>query len=163
AAEARNMVAHSHINIAVQQAAQDRPAEALASYRQAQTLLEELQRGQPRPEWQRGLGAVHSNRGLLLKDQPRQVAAARKDLERADTLNNVGIALAKRGKKSEALRCHEQALAMRAKVARNQPGVVEWQRALAASHYNIGMLLAALGKRPEALKAHQQALDLRQK
>jgi tetratricopeptide (TPR) repeat protein len=61
------------------------------------------------------------------------------------------------------LKAYKSALAIRRKLADDQPTVTEYLSDLATSHNNIGNLLSETGKPAEALKASESALAIRRK
>ena len=67
------------------------------------------------------------------------------------------------GRLAEALKAHESALAIRQRLADDNPNVNEFQMDLAGSHNNIGGILRQTGKLTEALKAFDSSLTIRQK
>jgi len=58
------------------------------------------------------------------------------------------------------LKAFESALAIRQKLADDNPSVTESQSDLAESHNNLGFLLRDIGQLAEALKAYESALGI---
>ncbi|MFI5454550.1 MAG: protein kinase [Isosphaerales bacterium] len=61
------------------------------------------------------------------------------------------------GDKQDALRAHQESLAIRERLARENPSVTEFQRLLAWSHNNIGLLQKETGRLAEALESLEKA------
>ena len=104
-------------------------------------------------------GALKYYTGFITShgDDPRLQA------ELADAYTRVGSITNEIGSKEEALRSHERALAIRQKLADDNPAATDSRNDLAASHNNIGLLQAATGHPAEALRSHERALAIRQK
>jgi tetratricopeptide (TPR) repeat protein len=75
---------------------------------------------------------------------------------------NIGVLLEESGKPAEALETHRKALAIRQKLAGDNPSITQFQTELAGIHNNIGIVLSRMGKPAEALEAYRQALAIRQ-
>ena len=67
------------------------------------------------------------------------------------------------GKATESEAEFRKALAIRQKLADDDPAVTEFRRLLAQTHKNLGILLEEEGNLPEAEAEHQKALTIRQK
>jgi serine/threonine protein kinase/tetratricopeptide (TPR) repeat protein len=158
--------------------------EALHNYERALALREELFAAEPaNHEYQAALASSYNNLGVLHLDRTRKYDRAkeyfnkaleqRADLGRhypkiieyqrrwAETLSNLGIAQSLRGLKEEALQSFKQVLAIRAKLAAEQP-TDSFRKEVADSHFNLGKLLTDLGRTEEALREHRAALAIRQ-
>ncbi len=61
------------------------------------------------------------------------------------------------GDKQDALRAYEDSLAIRARLARDNPSVIQFQRDLAACHNNVGGLQRATGRPADALASLEHA------
>ena len=66
------------------------------------------------------------------------------------------------GDKQDALRAHEEALAIRERLARESPSVTQFQSDLAQSHTAIGTLQRETGRPAEAMASHEQARAIRE-
>ena len=92
---------------------------------------------------------------------PERRTTARRDL--ADTINRIGILLEETGKPAEAEAEYRKALAIRQKLADDNPAVTEFRSRLADSHNNLGVLLRETGKPAEAEAEYRKALAIQQK
>jgi serine/threonine-protein kinase len=63
----------------------------------------------------------------------------------------------------DAIHSHEQALAIRERLARQYPPVTDFQRDLALSHNSLGVLQHNTGRASDALASYQQALAIRER
>lgn len=75
--------------------------------------------------------------------------------ERARLANNLGLRLGDLGRREEALKAIEEALAIYRKLARCRPKFLPY---LALSLHNLGNRLSELGRREEALQAAEEAV-----
>ena len=91
----------------------------------------------------------------------RRLDEVRRDL--AATINNIGILLHNTGKLAEAGAEYRQALAIRQKLADDNPAVTEFRSLEASSHNNLGYLLSNTGRPMEAETENRKALEIRQK
>ena len=64
------------------------------------------------------------------------------------------------GKLPEARKAYESSLAIRERLAKQDPGNAEWQRDLSVSYNKVGDVLVAEGKLPEARKAYESSLAI---
>ncbi len=67
------------------------------------------------------------------------------------------------GDKEDALRAYEESMAIRQRLARENPSVTAFQIELAASHNNIGVLQSETGRPAEAIESHERALAIRER
>ena len=65
----------------------------------------------------------------------------------------VGDAMVAQGNLPEALKSFREALAIRERLARTDPGNADWQHDLAVAHEKIGEVMMAQGNLPQALKS----------
>jgi tetratricopeptide (TPR) repeat protein/tRNA A-37 threonylcarbamoyl transferase component Bud32 len=119
--------------------------------------------------------ALDSLRKRLLKEPLAFFRALRDQLQadhetRAESLArlaqagfDLGGLIDEIGDKQDALIAHQEALAVRKRLADTNPAVTEFQSDLAASHDKIGTLLKDTGNPTEGLKAYESALAIRQK
>jgi serine/threonine-protein kinase len=183
--QAPALLALSHDGIGALLAKTGRSAEALAAYKQAQALREQLADAHPGvTQFQSDLAESYKNIGLLLSStgKPDEALAAHEQARAlrqklvdanpavtafqrhlAGSLTNIAYLLSTTGKPAEALAAHEQARAIRKKLADGNPAVTGFQNDLAASHSSIANLLSYTGKPAEALAALEQARAIRQK
>ncbi len=80
-----------------------------------------------------------------------------------DAQFDLAFLIDKIGDKAEALKVSGRALAIREKLAQENPTVIKYQNDLAASHNNLGALLSATGKNAEAREAYDQAILIKKK
>jgi serine/threonine-protein kinase len=161
-----------------------RPAEALATYREANALWEALHEADSDAEPSRnGLARNYQNlarlqgelgqvrvalesfgrardllRGLI--ESHPTIVGYRSDL--AALLSNLGMLLFKSGSPAEALRAWEQYRALNEELVRLRPTVTRFRRSLAQAHNNIGVAQKALGRPDAALASYGQARDLQE-
>src|SRR5439155_13124522 len=64
------------------------------------------------------------------------------------------------GDLSGALKSHRASLAIREKLAKQDPGNAGWQRDLAIAHFGVGIVLQKQGKLPEALQEYEAYRDV---
>jgi tetratricopeptide (TPR) repeat protein/tRNA A-37 threonylcarbamoyl transferase component Bud32 len=181
----RSRLASSHHNIASELSDTGKLGEALASYRKALAIEQNLADANPAvSEFQSDLAASHDGLGAVLwliwKPEEalasfREGLAIRQKLADANpTVTkfqgdlaashiNIGALLILTGKLEEALASNRQALAIEQKLADANPAVTDFQRDLAANHFNIGDMLREIGKPEEALASYRQALAIDQK
>jgi tetratricopeptide (TPR) repeat protein len=183
--DVRALLAQSHHNIGILLTEGRKPAEALAAYRKAVTIRQQLVKANPAvPDYHRDLANSQNNIAAVLAQtgKPtealaalRETLAIRQQLAdahptvsdfQADLASNhysIGALLAQTGKPAGALAAHEKALAIKQKLAHDHPAVTDFQSSLAWSHYNLGTLLSQMRRPAAALAAHEQALLIRQK
>ena len=77
--------------------------------------------------------------------------------------NNIGWLEAHSGKPAEAMHSYRRALAIRQKLADDNPAVTDFQEGLVISLGNIGSVLSDLGRSAEALDSYGRALAIEQK
>jgi serine/threonine protein kinase/Flp pilus assembly protein TadD len=162
-----------------------RNPEAVAAFRQARALFEQLAADFPAaPLCRHELAVSHNNLGVLLKNlgkgpeaeqQYRQALALQEKLaadfpavpryrqELAVSHNNLGNLLKNLGKRVEAEQQYRQALPLQEKLAAEFPAVPAYRQELARSHNGLGLLLADLGKHPETEQQYRQALALQER
>jgi tetratricopeptide (TPR) repeat protein len=162
----RAIRAEGHFRVAHLREKLDQNEEAIAGYREARALFQELTGKFPaEPAYRRNLAGAHNNLGQLLKKQNQRdkaveefqkalaikqqladefpaVAQYRYDL--ALTHNNLGTILATHTGGAKAAEQFYQALAIQQKLAGEFPGVPEYRKALAGTHYNLGQYHEAL-------------------
>jgi tetratricopeptide (TPR) repeat protein/serine/threonine protein kinase len=98
-------------------------------------------------------------RDQLQKDQdPHPASLARL----ASAVFELGTLADEIGNKQNALRTFEESLAIRARLAREQPSVLTFQSNLALSHYNIARMQVAAGRLAEALASYDRALAIQE-
>ena len=83
--------------------------------------------------------------------------------ESALVLSRVARILNLFGSRVDALKAHEQALAIRQRLAQDAPDDLELHAALAESWHEIGTLQSALGQSRRAIDAYGAALEIRKK
>jgi tetratricopeptide (TPR) repeat protein len=108
--------------------------DALAAYRQALAVYENLTRALPK--------------------------VARFQSDRAIVCNDLGNLLKDLGQPAEALRVHQQALAIREAAASAFPHGARYQNELAKSYVNVGSLLADTQRQAEALQSYEKAREI---
>ncbi len=156
--------------------------EALATYREAESLLSAT--ASSSPEATAALAASRSRMGgfltsvgkndeamaayrLARSDQEKLVAAPgalrQAHRELADTINRIGRLLANTGRPREATDEYRAALSIRQKLADDDPANSEFRNALAASHNNLAIVLGQTGRQKEAEAEHRTALAIREK
>jgi tetratricopeptide (TPR) repeat protein len=112
----RGVLAHSFYYTGASLRATGKTSEALAAFKQAQTIEEELTESHP---------GVIDYRKIL-----------------SWCYNDIGNVLADSGKPAEALAAYEKSGQIKQKIAENHLDVAEYQRDLAMSHANIGVFFA---------------------
>ena len=118
----------------------------------ARAFLVALKNALPAPDRTLALRAIHAPLYRTLVD------LAQDDGERAEALNNLGVALSALGQREEALAATQEAVDLCRALAEARPDA--FRPALARSLHNLGAHLAALGRYDEALAATQEAVDL---
>jgi eukaryotic-like serine/threonine-protein kinase len=113
------------------------PAAGLASFEQAQHLLQPLIRSSP-------------------DHAPYRAAVAK-------CLHGIAQVKYETGRAQESLASHEQALSIRQELAESQPRDTQFQRDLAASYHDIGAIHRASGRAAEALASYERARAISQK
>jgi serine/threonine protein kinase len=94
----------------------------------------------------------------LLAVEPRD-KRLRADLGRC--LHNLGVFHQRCDRKEESLSAFDEACAIRAELAKENP--LEFDNHLAVAKHHLGMALKSVGREVEARKANQEAMDLREK
>ncbi|OHB85407.1 MAG: hypothetical protein A2V98_12700, partial [Planctomycetes bacterium RBG_16_64_12] len=113
----------------------DSPRSALASYRRACRVQQELVAERP-------------------DDRQRLQALG-------NTLNAIGRALHRQGKLDEAREAHRQAIKIRERLAQETPHESQFKRTLANSYMNVGLVERDLGQRDESRRHFETAQALR--
>lgn len=108
--------------------------DALASYRQALAVYEDLVRAEP------GIARFQSDLAIVC--------------------NDLGNLLGRLGQPAEALRVQQKGLAIREAVARAHPHGARYQNELAKGFANVGSFLADMGRQAEALQSYQKACEV---
>jgi tetratricopeptide (TPR) repeat protein len=117
--------------------AQDNLAEALKSYRDELTIVDQLVRADPgNPGWQRDLSMSYEM---------------------------IGDVQVKQGDLAAALEAYQASLAIRERLAQSNPGNAGWQRDLSVSYNKIGDVLKAQADLTGALKCYRNSLAIRQR
>lgn len=93
-------------------------------------------------------------------DQNAQDAA---DRERGVALEQEGNLLLERGKLADALKSHEESLAIQRRLAARNPADAGWQRDLSIGLDNVGNVKKAGGDLPAALGSYLESLAIRKK
>ncbi len=159
--------------------------EALVVQRKALALRRELAAApgadvETRLEVARSLGVValllrsaggHTAEALSAYEEQRDLAAALEAKSSTDAVrtqlasghHGIGLILYDTGKRTEALKEHQKAVAILQKLADANPAATEIQSDLAESHNHIGIVLDDTGKPAEALEEYQKARDIQQK
>jgi tetratricopeptide (TPR) repeat protein len=184
APQARALLAEAYYRLGYLRAEVGPRAEALAAYRRALAIWEELVAADPADapsraslaETQTMIGvqsraggrpdeavraferALSTTRGLV-RDHPA-VARYRGDL--AWCLNNLGAIQAESGRPDEAVRSHEEALAIREALAREAPADLGRRTQLAWCLNDLGNAMDATGRPADALATHRRALAIRE-
>src|SRR6516225_5578856 len=123
--------------------AQDKLAEALKAYRDSVAINERLAAADPsNAGWQRNLSVSYN-----------QVVR----------YGNVGSVLQAQGNLPDALNAYRDALTIRERLAKTDPGNTGWQSDLASSYNLVGSVLQAQGKLAEALKAYRDGHTIRER
>jgi len=156
--------------------------EALAAYREAESLLSGAASGSP--EARAALASCRSRMGGFLtsigkndealatyrqarSDQEKLIAAPRASpqdrRELGDTVNRIGRLVANIGRPREAESEYSAALAIRKKLADEEPAATDLQNSLAATHNNLGILMLKAGRFKEAESEYRTALAIRKK
>src|SRR5262249_52454010 len=99
-------------------------------------------------------------RGQLQADRETRPAALAPLGEAAFELGGLTSEI---GNKQDALRSYEESLAIRERLARDNPSVIEFQRDLAHSHNSMGMLESDTGQPDRALDSHGKGLAIRER
>jgi serine/threonine-protein kinase len=124
---------------------------------------------------QHNLGAIHGDAGRwqeafsvtckardlyrnMLTEEPGDI---RLRMELGRCLHNLGVFHQRCHHKKEALSAFEEACAVRAQLARENP--LEFDNHLAVAKHHLAMALKELGRTAEACKANQEAMHLREK
>ncbi len=81
----------------------------------------------------------------------------------AEASFDLGELTAEIGDKQNALRAYEESLAIRERLARENPSVIHYQSDLAASLNNIANLMSSTGRMADALASFEQALVIRKR
>ena len=81
----------------------------------------------------------------------------------AYTVDRMGTLLSETGKPAEADAQYRKSLALRQKLADDNPAMIEFRHKLAVSHNNLGFLLSKMGKLAEAEAEYRKAVSLFQK
>jgi serine/threonine-protein kinase len=76
---------------------------------------------------------------------------------------NLGLLTGEIGDRQDALRAHEEALAIRQRLAGENPSTTEFQSALADSYHHIGFLQTAIGRPAEARVSYDHARGIRER
>ena len=156
--------------------------QALASYRQSESLLAGLARTD-RParaalaDCRSRLGGLLSRTGKIaealaayklaradqeaLADVPGASNDARHDL--ADTINRIADLLPSTGKPAEGVAEFRKALAIRQKLADDNPAVTGFRSSLAGTHNHLGWWLSRSSKPAEGLAEFRKAMAIQQK
>lgn len=175
-------LARAHIQIGNVKVEQGILNEAVASYRQALAILEQLTASDPgRRDWQLALARAHERIGNGLSDQGASVDAqgqyrkaldiagrvVRADPENADAsallaiaYQRVGNILSQQGSLKTAIESYRAGLAIRQRLVAADPDNTRLQRDLMALHNDIGDTLKTQGSLGEALAAYQGALGI---
>lgn len=111
--------------------------EALAGYRRAKQILQELARGQP------------------------DVQKHRKEL--ALCCNNMGLLLGRTGKTDEAERSYRTAIELQERLVQVDPAAAAFRGDLALSYGNLGLLQSQTGRDDEAERSYMAAIRIRQR
>jgi serine/threonine-protein kinase len=159
--------------------------EALADYREEETIFARLEASSPdQSAYRQELAGNHNNLGVLLSDLGRR-DEAEKEYRAALTLqdklaeqfpdvpayrqalahshNDLGVLLHDPGRHKEAEKEYRAALALREKLVEQFPALPAYRQKLSGSHNNLGALLADLGRHDEAEKEFRAALTLNEK
>jgi serine/threonine protein kinase/class 3 adenylate cyclase len=83
---------------------------------------------------------------------------AKADHERSVALDQHGEILIEQGQLPEALKAFRDSLAIRERLAKQDPGNAGWQRSLSVSYNQLGNVLVAQGQLPDALKVYRDSL-----
>jgi tetratricopeptide (TPR) repeat protein len=182
APQARSPLAEAYCRLGYLRAEVGPKAEALAAYRRALAIWEELVAADPEnvtsraglAETQTMIGiqsraggrrdeafraferAISTARGLV-RDHPA-VAHYRGDL--AWCLNNLGAIQAESGRPDEAIRSQAEALAIREALARESPADFQCRADLAWCLNDLGGAMYAAGRSADALATHRRALAI---
>jgi tetratricopeptide (TPR) repeat protein len=135
-AEARFLRAKGYFKVAHLHGLLGEHREAVAGYREAEALLEELEGEFP------------------------GVADYRDKLARTE--GNLGLQLAKLGKEAEAETAFRQGITLRAKLVGQFPKELQYRLELAKNYNDLGFLRDLQHKYAEAEKEYRQALDLKE-
>ena len=111
----------------------------------------------------RGAGVVPPRPGDPAEAGRRQPRRHRVPQPPGDSHNNIGWLQSQTGQPAEALESYRRALAIRQKLADDNPAVTEFRSRLANSHNNIGWLQSQTGQPAEALESYRLALAIQQK
>ncbi len=80
-----------------------------------------------------------------------------------NNLHNMALVKRSTAKLAEALALEGEAIAIREKLASDNPSVTSFQRDLAASHDNIAGLKREAGRQAESIEAYERARVIREK
>jgi tetratricopeptide (TPR) repeat protein len=164
-------------------AAQGHLSEAMASYRDAQDILERLAAADPglQRDLQRDLAVSHEKIGDVLAEQgdlPEALASYRDGLDifrrlaavdlgdapsqrdLAASYEKIGDALADQGELPEALKSYQDGQDIFERLAAADAGDVGRQRDVAASVIKIGDVLAAQDQLPDAMASYRDGQDI---
>jgi serine/threonine protein kinase/Flp pilus assembly protein TadD len=151
--------------------------EAVANYRQAIALGEDLRKRSPQEESiLRGLAAAYNNLASLLAGPPAEVAAEtaieiQKKLvhnssvnriyqgELARMYNTLGFALARRGEWQKAELCYRDAIRVQKHLVEQSPLAASYRGDLAISYNNLGMVESRGNRLDEAEASFRLALE----
>jgi tetratricopeptide (TPR) repeat protein/tRNA A-37 threonylcarbamoyl transferase component Bud32 len=159
-----------------------RQDEALAAYRRALAMVEQMSRATPdNPERRFALAQCHTRIGFTLRTMGRP-ADARQAYGRAReilgpltrdhpgiarhrehlsfTLSNLGVIEQDLGRTDEAIRLHRQALEIHEALVRHQPGNAQYRNDLGWCWRYLSQALASTGNLAAALRAAERAVAL---
>ena len=183
--EFRSDLADSHNNLGILLSETGRPTEAEAEHREALAIQEKLAADNPAvtdsaATWRSATSTSASCcRRLASRRRRRPSTARRWRSERSwpprtppspnsaatwrTATTDLGFLLFATGRPTEAEAEYRQALAIREKLAAENPAVTEFRSALADCHNNLGCLLSQTGKPAEAEAEYREALAIQEK
>jgi tetratricopeptide (TPR) repeat protein len=184
-AEGRLLRAKGYFKVAYLHNLLGNPHEAVASYRQAEALLQRLADEFPGdPGHRHKLGSTEGNLGELLGDigKPREAeecfrraldlwkklveqfpGQAEYRLDLAHGYGDLGVLLGSEERFADAERAYRQALALEEKLVEEAGSGPECRRLLARTRSGMGQLLRKLERYPEAEKVLRQAVSAQEK
>eukprot|EP00913_Durusdinium_trenchii_P010879 g10208.t1 len=179
-------LAHAHYRLGtVLKSMTGETQKALAEFKSAQTLFEQLSRDDPSAtDYQDRLAASHQNIGDIFRKlgKPTEsLAAYRASLRIRERLVNdnptisrfrfgqsvthysIGVHYSQTGKRNEELAEYQTALRIQKALVNEEPELIEYRANLALIRHAIGMHYTQMGKTDEALEAYREAKQIREK